>query len=263
MAVVSYLVCATPRSGSTLLCEALKATGVAGRPEEYFEAVPATGRPPRPEDYLEGLDDPAAHALVAAAQAPEPPPSSSLAGITRYDEHLARVREWGTTPNGVFGAKLMWDHIAWLQSLAGGAPPLTLLAQLFDEPRFVWVRRDDVVRQAVSLWRAMQTQSWRDDGTDGGGAPEYSFAALHHLVGRLRAHDASWARLLAGQPVLELTYEELTGALDVAVRRTLEHVGADDAGTEIAAPAMRRQADELSEAWRAAYARDLELSTVT
>jgi LPS sulfotransferase NodH len=262
----SYLVCATPRSGSTLLCEALKATGVAGRPEEYFEAVPETGRPPRPEDYLEGLDDPAAHALVAAAHSPEAPPYSSLAGITGYHEHLARVREWGTTPNGVFGAKLMWDHISWLQSLAGDRPPLALLAELFDEPRFVWVRRGDVVRQAVSLWRAMQTQSWRDDdidGTRGAPAPEYSFPALHHLVGRLREHDARWERLLAGQPVLEITYEELTGALDAAVRRTLEHVGVDVAGTTIAAPAMRRQADELSEAWRAAYVRDLELQTVT
>ena len=45
----SYLVCATQRSGSTLLCELLKDTGVAGRPEEYFEATRDTGAaaPPR------------------------------------------------------------------------------------------------------------------------------------------------------------------------------------------------------------------------
>jgi LPS sulfotransferase NodH len=42
---LTYLVCATPRSGSTLLCESLKATGRAGRPEEYFQAVPTTGIP--------------------------------------------------------------------------------------------------------------------------------------------------------------------------------------------------------------------------
>ena len=44
----SYLVCATQRSGSTLLCELLKDTGVAGRPEEYFEAMRDTGVPPHP-----------------------------------------------------------------------------------------------------------------------------------------------------------------------------------------------------------------------
>src|SRR6201991_2549603 len=53
----SYLVCATPRSGSTLLCEALKSTGVAGRPEEYFEALRNTGRPRRPQEYFKGVDD--------------------------------------------------------------------------------------------------------------------------------------------------------------------------------------------------------------
>ena len=44
MSAPAYLVCATQRSGSTLLCEALKATGVAGRPEEFFEARDAVRR---------------------------------------------------------------------------------------------------------------------------------------------------------------------------------------------------------------------------
>ena len=33
-----YLVCASPRSGTELLCRGLAATGVAGRPQEYFLA---------------------------------------------------------------------------------------------------------------------------------------------------------------------------------------------------------------------------------
>lgn len=53
----TYLVCATPRSGSTLVCQALKKTGVAGRPEEYFEALRHSGRPRRPEEYFIGVDD--------------------------------------------------------------------------------------------------------------------------------------------------------------------------------------------------------------
>ena len=124
----AYFVCATPRSGSTLLCEALKATGVAGRPEEYFESVVATGRPPRPESYLDGLDDPEALALLGGSAAPAPPPYSSLEGVRSYAEHLERVREWGTTPNGVFGVKLMWGHVGRLHRRAGD--PL----ELFGEP---------------------------------------------------------------------------------------------------------------------------------
>jgi LPS sulfotransferase NodH len=33
---LSYLVCATPRTGSNFLCEVLSSTGVAGYPGEYF-----------------------------------------------------------------------------------------------------------------------------------------------------------------------------------------------------------------------------------
>jgi LPS sulfotransferase NodH len=34
--VTSYLICGTPRTGSTLLCGLLRDTGIAGRPESYF-----------------------------------------------------------------------------------------------------------------------------------------------------------------------------------------------------------------------------------
>ncbi|HUS54703.1 MAG TPA: Stf0 family sulfotransferase, partial [Thermohalobaculum sp.] len=32
----SYVICTSPRSGSTLLCKLLAATGVTGNPESYF-----------------------------------------------------------------------------------------------------------------------------------------------------------------------------------------------------------------------------------
>ena len=59
------------------------------------------------------------------------------------------------------------------------------------------MRRADTVRQAVSLWRAMQTQSWRAENEPDAGEPQYSFAALRHLVELLTAHDAAWERFFA------------------------------------------------------------------
>ncbi len=53
----SYLICATPRSGSTLLCEALDNTGLAGHPKEYFEALKKTGLPRRPREYFENVEN--------------------------------------------------------------------------------------------------------------------------------------------------------------------------------------------------------------
>jgi trehalose 2-sulfotransferase len=254
--VTSYLVCATPRSGSTLLCETLRATGVAGNPLEFFEALPETGVPRRPVDYLRGLDDPEALALLESAPPHEAAPYSDLRGIADYREHLENVRRAGTTPNRVFGAKIMWAHLEDLGHRLGSGDLHALVDDVFDRPRHVWVRRADTVRQAVSLWRAMQTQSWRAGNETATGEPRYSFAALHHLVELLAAHDAAWGRFLAGRPgVLSLSYEEVASDLGGAVRRTLDHIGVE--GAELGAlPNMRRQADERSDAWAERYARE-------
>src|SRR5580658_3106125 len=36
---LTYLICTTPRTGSTLLCDALASTGISGRPDEYLAAA--------------------------------------------------------------------------------------------------------------------------------------------------------------------------------------------------------------------------------
>ena len=164
----SYLVCATPRSGSTLVCQALKATGVAGRPEEYFEALEHSGRPRRPEEYFNGVDDPSIlNQLQRRGVADEPPPRSPLWSRTAYDRYLEWAMGQGTTPNGVFGAKLMWGYLGDFVGLLRNVPeyrdlPLAdLLPAVFPDLTFVRVVRANKVRQAVSLWKAVQTATWR------------------------------------------------------------------------------------------------------
>ena len=61
---LSYLICATPRSGSTLLCAALDDTGIAGHPEEHFEVLLETGQRRQPRDYFQRSNDPEVWALL-------------------------------------------------------------------------------------------------------------------------------------------------------------------------------------------------------
>lgn len=84
----SYLVCATPRSGSTLLCKALRETGVAGKPEEYFEALRSTGRPRRPDEYFAGVDDQSIRDQLGdpPSEGQAPPPAWSCTAYDRYLE---------------------------------------------------------------------------------------------------------------------------------------------------------------------------------
>src|SRR3712207_78955 len=61
---LSYLICATPRSGSTLLCHALDGTGISGHPDEHFEVLLETGQPRQPRDYFQRSNDPEVWALL-------------------------------------------------------------------------------------------------------------------------------------------------------------------------------------------------------
>jgi trehalose 2-sulfotransferase len=261
----SYLVCATPRSGSTLLCRTLADLGVAGVPEEYFEARVDTGAPRRPSDHLRGANDLYLPALLGSDEPPEPPPYSALPAGETYREHLRRTFERGTTPNGVFGAKIMWTHLEDFLPLARrlpeleGAPLGVVLRSLFGDARYVWVSRRDGVRQAASLWRAIQTQAWRagqDDAPDA--RPRYSFAAIDHLRHRLAGHERAWLRCFAHEGIepLRLWYEDVAADLAGTAARVLRHIDVPLASIgELRAP-TRRQADELSDEWVERYVRE-------
>jgi len=263
----SYLVCATPRSGSTLLCRTLAGLGSAGVPEEYFEARAETGAPRRPSDHLRGANDLYLPALLSSDDPPEAPPYSALRAGEDYSEHLRRTFERGTTQNGVFGAKLMWTHLEDFLPLArrlpqlAGAPLGVVLRWLFGDARYVWVSRRDGVRQAASLWRAIQTQAWRasQDGI-AAAQPRYSFAAIDHLRHRLAGHERAWLRCFAHEGIepLRLWYEDIAADLAGAVEAVLRHIDVPVGSlNELSAP-TQRQADELSDTWIERYARERE-----
>jgi LPS sulfotransferase NodH len=261
----SYLVCATPRSGSTLLCKALEVTGVAGHPEEFFEAKRQTGAPAKGSDYLWDAPGVDLQQLVGDDPQPPAPEYSSLEGIDDYRDHLRRTLDWGTTDNGVFGGKIMWGHRLDFLPLARSLPELRdlpeheLLDALFPRLRYVWVRRGDTVRQAVSLWKAIQTQSWRAGQKAGGTRePVYHFEALHHLRRMLERNDSAWGRWFEerGLRPLEMSYERIARDPGRAVEDVLDYVGIESDGHPQPGPPTEQQADALSDDWVARYFRE-------
>ncbi|GAC1614283.1 MAG: hypothetical protein NVS4B7_06270 [Ktedonobacteraceae bacterium] len=168
--LTSYLICATPRSGSTLLCEALTSTSLAGYPKEYFEALKNTGLPRRPGEYFENSEakdicDLSGQLSTLDAVSVHP----TFTGDLSYADYLMQVLEEGTTPNGVFGAKMMWsyfdDFISNVRQIPNYSDMATsdLVSTLFPDLHYIWITRQDKVRQAVSLWKAIQTYTWRLD----------------------------------------------------------------------------------------------------
>ena len=183
----SYLVCATQRSGSTLLCELLKGTEVAGVPDEFFEAcappvclvsLASTSRS-RPGRHRRPL---------GADRSGRPELPGEFAGWFSY------VLQRGTTRNGVFGAKMMWNYFDDFRARIAALPGLEdltfneALEEVFPRLRIIFVRRRDKVAQAVSLWKAIQTQQWRTTPrpapTDGARSTEPSTTSGHQAPAR-------------------------------------------------------------------------------
>ncbi len=272
----SYLVCATPRSGSTLVCECLKASGVAGRPEEYFEALRHTGRPKRPEDYFKGVEDRSILDLFGDRQGQDgATPQSPLWSRTAYDRYLDWAKETGTTENGVFGAKMMWGYFGDFVTLVRGIPdyahvPLgELLPTVFPNLSYIRVQRANKLRQAVSLWKAIQNATWRDEGgAASGGTPSYEtferergaplrfhYKAIHHLLALLQAEESYWDAFFAYlniRPEIVL-YENFYRDPEVSTRRLLEQLDIDLPGELELETKMRRQSDGVNEDWARRY----------
>ncbi len=273
---LSYLICATPRSGSTLLCAALDDTGIAGHPEEHFEVLLETGHRRQPRDYFQRSNDPEVWALL------DDPEFREVLGEYggRYSEHPARrdpswtppdfqklVEEAlrkGTTENGVLGTKIMWAYfrdfvrLARRRGLQEKRPCEVPAAVLPNLRRFVWMHRGDTTRQAVSLWKALQTQQWRRDSDDdiGGLGLRFSFAAVDHLKLRIDEHNAAWQDFFdaCGVEPMEVVYEELVEDHEGTVLWLLDGIGVSiPENFAVVQPKMRRQADELSEEWVRLY----------
>jgi trehalose 2-sulfotransferase len=229
----SYLLCGTPRTGSTLLCGLLTSTGVAGRPESYFR-------------------EPDEHAWARRLGVP-------VAGDGSFDyrSFVSAARRAGSTPNGVFASRVMWGTMQRLVGGIGGPPgrrDLEVLVDAFGPLRLVHVRREDVVGQAVSWVRAEQTGYWQD-GDRPSAQPRFDPGHIDELVRTIRDHNAAWSSWFAEQGVEPhpVTYEEVVGDPRLAVRGILDHLGLELSADWRPAPRQRRQADEVNADWVRRY----------
>ncbi|MGZ4196732.1 MAG: Stf0 family sulfotransferase [Solirubrobacteraceae bacterium] len=250
--VKAYLVCATPRSGSTLLCEMLRETGRAGVPLEHFEILRHSSLPRQPREYFQDLDAPDVTELLV----PVEPGTTSTESA---EDWWARILAEGSTDNGIWGGKIMWGHTEDFVSRARELPGLgdadldAVLGELLDDPQLVFVTRRDKAAQAVSLWRAVQTRSWRSGEPSNGDSVVYDYEAIDHLVSQLESDERSWIDWFArtGRRALEVTYDRLDSAPSDTVQLILDALGLPDGGVTV--PRLARQRDELSAAWIERY----------
>ena len=210
-----------------MLCRALTRTGLAGAPAEYFNA---TFRSPLSLRWGTGND---LHAYVRALRANR------------------------TSSEGVFGAKLHWDQLEQVRKELRHPVPreaaLEILQGWFPGAAYVSIEREDVNRQAVSLWTALRTDVWSVSTSASSPAPPrvpYSYSGIHRqresIVRGRDAWETAFAR--ARIETIRVVYEELTGDFQQTVARVLEMAtGQRIAAGDVPPPESRRLAGERSE----------------
>jgi trehalose 2-sulfotransferase len=255
----AYLVLASQRSGSTLLVESLRATGVAGEPGEFFQYLPATSQSPQPKQWFDGVTDESILRLLDPLDDGKP----DLAPPEIWRDYIRTV---GRTPNGIWGGKLMWNQTSLLLERADGLPDRSgagLLSAIRDvvgsDPLLIHIYRPDIVSQAVSFWRAVQTRVWRgrpDPVRDA--RAEYHAGAIAHVVMLMRAQEEGWRNWFTEERVtpMEVPYPVLWRNLAQVVGDVLEALGQDRRLAP--APVLERQADQRSDEWVDRYRAEAE-----
>jgi len=240
----AYWICTTPRTGGQLLGQLLRATGIAGRPEEYF----------RPDNE---------------------PLYQHLWQVTSYSDYLQRALIAGTTSNGIFGAKMeVGEMLTHFMQQLRGLPQFSeprrslhsLLTELFPNLKLLWLTRRNKVRQAASWWRAMQSNEWARSKGDSS-IPElslhYSFAAIDQLATESLLREAAWQEYFLQWQVTPLTlvYEDFIEDQAGTVRRIVDFLGIQDSYVlPAAAITLVKQADQVSEDWVQRYREEKQRS---
>jgi LPS sulfotransferase NodH len=235
----SYLICATPRSGSTLLCEALLNTGLAGRPWEYFFEWN------EPTWYAEWQ-------------------------VSTYEDYVARAVRQSTTPNGVCGVKLMIGYLGRFIAKVRETPRFSarelgiseLLSEIFPNLHYIWITRRHKVRQAVSWEKAIQTGAWAH-GMTPTREPEYQFDAIDRRLDEITLQESGWQEFFHDHAITPLTvvYEDLETHYEETAARILDALRIPyPAPLAFDQRVLRKQADEGSEAWVQRYMAEKQAS---
>ena len=214
--MTGYVICATPRSGSTLLCALLRASRVAGWPESWF----------RRQDMAEYRAD---------------------WGIgPDWPDYLAAALQAGRGLGGVAGVRMMWETFAEVG-------PQVLAAM--GDARFVWLRRGDLVAQAVSRHRAEVSGTWHlgFEEADHPVEPAYDFDRIAGWLSEVETDNRAWQTWFASQGIspLIVEYETLSIEPIAVAERVSSYLDLRTAAP--LAVTNHKMADQVSADWAARF----------
>ena len=229
-----YVLAESPRSGSQLLADLLWRTGRMGSPGEYFHR----------EHVVPHLSRRLGVGGGGERQA--------------FEAYLRAIVRRRTTPNGVFGLK---THFMQLHPYLGQPAARRFLRH----SRFIWLRRRDVLAQAISYLVALRSGEWRrrEDGDRVPPRGDFSDRALQGAVSQIAGDERAWEMAFGVNRIRPMVvwYEDLVADPEPVCQGICALLGVTEAGPfRIADSQMRRQVEPLKDELRARYVERLAWS---
>lgn len=123
------VICFTNRCGSNWLAELLASTGMMGHADEFFN--------------IDRIQE-----------------TCAKHNLTSFDDFIRHLPNNHSTANGIFATKLSWDQLYFLTRIE-------VIPRLIKQPEFIYIIREDIAAQALSLLVAEQTGQWKSNWNSG------------------------------------------------------------------------------------------------
>ncbi|MEO6394355.1 MAG: Stf0 family sulfotransferase [Devosia sp.] len=208
------------RSGSNLLGELMVQTGLLGRPGEFFNPF--------------------------ALRATYPGQGKTLT------ERFELARQHGATANGVVAIKLFPEYVPTLQSGFR-------FSEWFGTPVWVWLRRRDLLAQAISLSLAREQGSYISANAPKR-EPTYSAQGIYNTMRELASRNIRWEVYFArtGIAPIPIYYEEIESDPDRVIRAIGDAAGIELGNFRSAPPAQfQKQRTACNAEWAERFRSEL------
>jgi LPS sulfotransferase NodH len=225
---IDYMICATPRSGSTLLCDALSNTEIAGKPDEYLL-----------KNILEWKEG------------------------QKFEKYINSIIDRGATLNGVRGIKVMVREFSELIKRVRQNPKykgitVNNVIEYLPNMKYIFMTRRDKIRQAISFEKAFQTNRWvlSKKTHSEYKKPIFNLFGIDKFILIIKNDETVWTNYFRknGIKPLIIVYEDFFNDYDNTILKVLKFLGIPfPRDLLIKEPNLKKQANRESDLWLERY----------
>ena len=215
------IIASTGRSGSHMLGHTLHSTGKFGFPLEYFQ-----------KNNLNKWKE--------------------IINKNNIKDIICSLQDIRTSENGVFSIKI---HYSQVKEIGG----FTNLQELLPNAYFVFIKRRNILKQAVSMSIARQTGIWISEQLGNGRKPKYDYCSINMELKELLKDNSNWIYHLesSNSNYISLDFEDVRDNLDDSVIKISNFMNIELKDEEIPIiPLTKKQTNSVNDDFLSKYLSD-------